>query len=202
MRPYMSIDIETTGIDDRSEILQIAAIIDDGSDLSQLKTLDMPIKHKSIDYSEPYALGMNADLLKKMMDKEFVTYTPQLAIESLLVFMETMNATYIDDKNKPIKIMFAGKNVASFDIPKIRLFIQKHGELNNPLLRGSRSLERFDKITHYKTLDVGSLYFDTFQDNVSLSKINELTGRSEVSHNAMDDAMDVVYAVRYKLNNK
>jgi len=34
---------------------------------------------------------------------------------------------------------------------------------------------------------------------VSLSKINELTGRKEVSHNALDDAFDVVYAVRHKL---
>ena len=40
------------------------------------------------------------------------------------------------------------------------------------------------------------------QDNVSLSKINELTGRNEVSHNAMDDALDVVYAVRHKLGIK
>jgi len=193
MRPYLSIDIETTGIDDRSEILQISVVLDDlVSSVSTLNTLDIPIKHKSIDYSEPYALGMNAELLKKMMNKDFKTYTAHNAAWCLVSFMEEMYDTRKDEKGKPQKIILAGKNVASFDIPKLRQFITKHqGHLE--LLR------RFDRIVHYKTLDVGSLYYDVFKDNVSLSKINELTGRKEVSHNALDDAFDVVYAVRHKL---
>lgn len=190
MRPYLSIDIETTGIDDRSEILQISAILDDGGDLATLKTIDLPIMHNSIDYSEPYALGMNAELFKKMMNKDFKTYSPASAIVELIVFMEDMKRIYLDEKGRPQNIIFAGKNVASFDIPKIRNFIIKHGKDH---------LKYFDNMVHYKTLDVGSLYYDVFKDNVSLSKINELTGRNEVSHNALDDAMDVVYAVRHKL---
>jgi hypothetical protein len=116
MRPYISIDIETTGIDPRSEILQISGVIDNSVELEE------------------------------------------------------------------------------FDIPKIRAFFQKHA--NGP------ALNEFDTLCHYKTLDVGSLYFDVFGDNASLSKINELTGRKEVSHNALDDAYDVVYAVRHKLGDK
>lgn len=194
MRPYLSIDIETTGIDERSEILQISGVLDNGGKIEELVTFDMPIKHESLDYCEPYALGMNAELLKKMMDKNFETFEPKLAASYLVDFMEKMSTTYLDEKGKPTKVMFAGKNVASFDIPKLRKFIEKH---QNP---HSGLLEKFDKLTHYKTLDVGSLYYDVFGDNVSLSKINELTGRKEVSHNALDDAFDVVYAVRHKLD--
>lgn len=192
MRPYISIDIETTGIDDRSEILQISGVIDNGTEFQEF---DFPIKHESIDYSEPYALGMNAELLKKMMNKDFKTFTPNDACYELVDIMRTTSSKYRDEKGKPSKILFAGKNVASFDIPKLRKFIAKHAPHTG-------LLKEFDTLCHYKTLDVGSLYFDVFGDNVSLTKINELTGRKEVSHNALDDAFDVVYAVRYKLKGK
>lgn len=193
MRPYISIDIETTGIDERSEILQISAVVDDlKSSINELMIFDAPILHGTIGYSEPYALGMNAELLKKMMNKEFKTTSPSGAAWSLINFMEKFQELYKDEKGDSQKIIFAGKNVASFDIPKLRNFLVKY--------QGSTDLvSRFDKMIHYKTLDVGSLYYDVFKDNVSLSKINELTGRPKVSHNALDDAFDVVHAVRHKL---
>ena len=191
-RPYLSIDIETTGIDDRSQILQISAVFDDlHSSIGVLPTLDLPIKHREITYSEPYAIGMNAELFKKMMNKDFVTYSPVEAAGKLVEFLkEVQTMCGLDEKGKPKKLILAGKNVASFDIPKIRAFLT------------GNDLISFDNLIHYKTLDVGSLYYDIFQDNVSLSKINELTGRKEVSHNALDDAFDVVYAVRHKLGVK
>ncbi len=191
-RNYISLDIETTGIDERSHLLEISLVRDDlKSPIDDLKRIYLPIKHEIITYSEPYALGMNAELLKKMMNKDFKTYTPNEAITEIINFMITVNKEDIDEKGKNRKIIFAGKNVASFDIPKVRAFIAQHGSTSDVKL--------FDSLCHYKTLDVGSLYFDTFKDNVSLSEINKLTGRKEVSHNSMDDALDVVHAVRYKL---
>lgn len=188
MRGYVSIDIETTGIDDKSHILQISAVYDDlKSPVSKLKTIDLPIKWDVMTHCEPYAMGMNADLLKKMMNKDFVTYDPLKAATLLLDFLESVQET--DEKGRKQKIIFAGKNVASFDIPKITNYL-----LDNRDYRG-----RFNNLIHYKTLDVGSLYYDVFKDNVSLSKINELTNRPAVSHNALDDAFDVVHAVRHKL---
>lgn len=186
MQGYVSIDIETTGIDDKSHILQISAVYDDlKSPISQLKTIDLPIKYKVLTHCEPYAMGMNADLLKKMMSKDFKTYTPTEATTELLNFLESVRE--LNDKGNKRKVVLAGKNVASFDIPKLRNFLT--GE----------SVNTFDNIIHYKTLDVGSLYFDVFKENVSLSEINKLTNRAAVSHNALDDAFDVVYAVRHKL---
>lgn len=188
MRGYVSIDIETTGIDDKSHILQISAVFDDlKSPITKLKKVDIPIKYAIMTHCEPYAMGMNADLLKKMMDKDY-GYDPDFAASILMTFLSECLAASVDEKGRTQKLILAGKNVASFDIPKIRAF-----------LKGTRFEKDFESMIHYKTLDVGSLYYDVFKDNVSLSKINELTNRPAVSHNALDDAFDVVHAVRHKL---
>lgn len=187
MRGYVSIDIETTGIDDKSHILQISAVYDDlKSPISELRTIDLPIKWDVMTHCEPYAMGMNAKLMEKMMSRDFKTYTAKEAVEILLKFLGEVK---IDEGNK--NVVLAGKNVASFDIPKIQR-----------MLKDTDYLPHFNSLVHYKTLDVGSLYYDVFKDNVSLSKINELTNRPPVSHNALDDALDVVYAVRHKLGIK
>lgn len=187
MRPYVSIDIETTGISDESHILQIAAVYDDlVSPIDELKTFNVAIKYDVMTHCEPYAMGMNAELLRKLMDKNFGV-TPNRATTDFMGFLDEV----IKDRGK---LFFAGKNVANFDIPKLILHFDKHAH--------RVVFNEFKSRIHYKTLDVGSLYYDVFGDNVSLSKINELTGRKEVSHDALDDAMDVVYAVRHKLNIK
>jgi hypothetical protein len=193
MRGYVSVDIETTGIHQDSEILQISAVYDDlVTEVAELRMIDLPVKHEVLGYCEPYAIGMNADLFKKMMNKDFISYNPETSVKNFIHFLlECQETMGLDEKGKPRKVILAGKNVSSFDIPKLRNFIKKHG-------RGS-GLEEFDRIIHYKTLDVGSLYFDIFRDNVSLSEINKLTKRAAVSHNALEDALDVVYAVRHKL---
>lgn len=185
MRGYVSIDIETTGIDDKSHILQISAVYDDlRSPIAELKTIDLPIKWDVMTHCEPYAMGMNAELLKKMMSRDFVTHTQDQAMEHFMKFLYA-----VVDASGQKNIIFAGKNVASFDIPKLNIFMSK----------SDYKLKEFKRLTHYKTLDVGSLYYDVFKDNVSLSEINKLTNRAAVSHNALDDAFDVVYAVRHKL---
>lgn len=187
MRGYVSIDIETTGIDDKSHILQISAVYDDlKSPISELRTIDLPIKWDVMTHCEPYAMGMNAKLLEKMMSRDFKTHKPYNAAGALLQFLKSVMVT--DEKDKKQKIVLAGKNVASFDIPKLKLFFDNE-------FKGSD----FEDVLHYKTLDVGSLYYDTFKDNVSLTEINKLTNRPAVSHNALDDAFDVVHAVRHKL---
>lgn len=187
---YVSIDIETTGIDDKSHILQISAVYDDlKSSILSLKTIDLVIKHPVLTHCEPYAMGMNAELLKKMMDSKFVTKNPATACHELLNFFRgVQNLIGPNEKGTFSKIVLSGKNVASFDIPKLKIFFKDQGLLQD-----------FNDIVHYKTLDVGSLYYDVFQDNVSLSEINKLTNRAEVSHNALEDAFDVVHAVRHKL---
>jgi hypothetical protein len=196
--PYLSIDIETTGISDSAQILQISAVFDDlKSPLGSLKTIDLPIKYDVLTNAEPYAIGMNADLFKKMMDKNFKVFTPEQAAIELITFIRDCRSVLPLDwtGNNTQKLVLAGKNVASFDIPKLKTFLTgmpKHKDY----------ISSFERDVHYKTLDVGSLFFDIFGENVSLSEINKLTGRAAVSHNAIDDAFDVVHAVRHKLGIK
>jgi oligoribonuclease (3'-5' exoribonuclease) len=189
VKPYISLDIETTGLDRISNILQIAMVYDDlETPVKDLPKFNVKIFHNSFRYSEPFALAMNAKLIKEMSvgyDKLGEGWVHnQFAGESILRFMQQ----FTQDNTE--KIVFAGKNVASFDIPMVRGMLDQ------------KDLTIFNKICHYKTIDVGSLYFDVFKENVSLSKINELTGRKEVSHDALDDALDVVYAIRHKLGIK
>jgi len=197
LTPYLSIDIETTGISDNAQILQISAVFDDlKSPLGSLKTIDLPIKYDVLNNAEPYAIGMNAELFKKMMDKNFKVFTPSQAGFELVTFIRDCRASLPLDwtGHDTQKLVFAGKNVASFDIPKLKTFL-------SGITRESY-ISSFNRDVHYKTLDVGSLFFDTFGENVSLSEINKLTGRAAVTHNALDDAFDVVHAIRHKLGIK
>lgn len=188
-KPYFSVDIETTGLADKSEMLQISVVYDNGGPIDNLLKIDLPIKHEYIEYCEPYAMGLNADLLKKMMSKDFKTYTPKEAIEQFLSFVENNSK---NDKGEFERATFAGKNVGQFDLPKLKSFVAKHGMYNDKC--------RFERLATHRVLDVGSIYFDVFGKNASLSEINSFIGRNEVSHNALEDALDVVYAIRHKLS--
>jgi len=198
-RPYASVDIETTGIGEDAEVLQIAGVIDDGiSPIDQLKTIDLKIKYKTLGYSEPFALMLNAGLIADMSNRELKDdfFKPAAAAIGLIDFVnEAFNITKEYDEANDIrmkgKVIFAGKNYASFDDPKIRNFLSKYAP---------DVLKEYNHLASYKTLDVGSMYYLDFGYNPSLSQINELTGRTEVTHKALDDAFDVVYAVRKKAN--
>lgn len=198
-RPYASVDIETTGIGDDAEVLQIAGVIDDGlTPIDQLKTVDLKIKYSKFEYAEPFALMLNASLIADSVNKDLKDQfcKPKEAAIGLIDFVnEAFNVTKAYDEANNIrmrgKVIFAGKNYASFDDPKIRNFLSK----NAPDI-----LKEYNYLASYKTLDVGSMYYLDFGYNPSLSQINELTGRTEVTHKALDDAFDVVYAVRKKAN--
>jgi oligoribonuclease (3'-5' exoribonuclease) len=198
-RPYVSTDIETTGLGESAELLQIGAVLDDGvTPINELPTIDLKIRYKKFDYAEPFALMLNAGLIKEMTDKEtkdqFIP--PEEAALKLVDFMhqaQELSAVFDEQNDLRMKgkVICAGKNYASFDDPKIRAFFQKYAP---------KYYNEYDHIMSYKTLDVGSMYYLDFGYNPSLSQINELTGRTKVTHKALDDAFDVVYAVRHKTN--
>ena len=50
----------------------------------------------------------------------------------------------------------------------------------------------------HRALDPGSMYTKEFNHIPTLDEINTVTGRKPVTHNALDDCWDVVYAIRYK----
>lgn len=179
--PYVSIDLETTGIDpDYCQILEFGAVYDAWSK----PVRDLPRFHRYIAwdrvYGEPYAMQMNAAILKKIAcreahDQHFVK------IEDLFgQFQSWLYAEMLRDGFTNVeKITPSGKNFASFDLP----FLRKQG---------------FDKLFKHRTLDPAPLYLRADDKQMpDTKKCLERAGLPPVvAHTALEDALAVVELVR------
>jgi hypothetical protein len=199
-RPYLSIDIETTGVGPEVDLIQISGVLDEpGKDIKDLETFDYILRHNNFKNAEPYALYLNADLIDTIrQNKDERIMYPRQVMERLILKLEEWRVPVLnwDEKHQTGmkgKHMLAGKNVGGFDRPKLEYAAEVYGNK-------SMRQELCKKIVH-RTLDPGSMYFNEFGYNPSLTQINENLGREEVSHNALDDAFDVVHAIRAHYNN-
>lgn len=183
-RPYLSIDLETSGLDPKNGvILEIAAIFDD---------LESPINklmhfHRVIQYDPnqvikgmPFALQMNQNILREScgIDKSVapIDYPENIAIEWY---------KFICGLKQNGRITVAGKNVAGFDIP----WLKEHKFATSCF--------------KHRVLDPGPMFLQEFGYVPNLKEIKLLMGlKDEVSHRALDDALDVVKAIRFKLGVK
>lgn len=205
-RPYVSVDIETTGLDlERSQILEIGAVFDDmESPIEELETFTAKIYYDHFEYAELKALSMNKTVIdeivaKPALRKNVFTFTDTMTDfimwlkgrrDSLRKYEDAQNRKYTDDK-----IHVAGKNVSAFDIPIIKNQMSKRLDKN----LATEYLNEFESLVHFRYIDVGSLYMVDFDGYLpSLNDINRVTGRQKVSHRAVDDAFDVVCAIRHK----
>lgn len=172
--PYVSIDIETTGLDkQKSHVLQLSAIYDNGKTIRKLPTFDRVIKWSVIAHREKYAMNLNRDLLLRASNNDRVVSIAQARSD----FNKWLNSV------QPLgRFTAAGKNIQGFDIPILANPVNKF-RLNRFLVR---------------VLDPGSMYTNEFNHVPTLSEINKVTGRKAVTHNALDDCWDVVYAIRHK----
>lgn len=172
--PYVSLDIETTGLNTkRAHVLQIAAIYDNGNSLDDLPTFERVVKWPEFYYMNEFALKTNYWLLERGFRNDNV------------VSIETARqdfSKWLGEVQPEGKLIAAGKNIQGYDFPVLRNF------------ENGFDLSRFI----HRCLDPGSMYTEEFDHIPSLSEINKLLGRPTVSHNALDDCWDVLYAVRYK----
>jgi DNA polymerase III epsilon subunit-like protein len=193
---FVSIDIETTGLDPNTcQVLEIGAVIeDDRLGLNELPTFRYRILRDNY-VGEPYALSMHKDLFKDLanatrnttggiqargvalmnlcwygLEREFATY-----------FAEWLLACDID----PTKFVAAGKNFAHFDEPFLKT------------LTGT-GIVRW----HHRILDPGSMYVrptDEFMPDT-----NECCRRAGLDpayipgdeHTSIHDALVVVALIR------
>jgi oligoribonuclease (3'-5' exoribonuclease) len=170
----VSLDIETTGLDrQKSHVLQLAAVYDNGRKLEDLPTFNRVIKWPVITYGEEYAMHLNRGLLLRAFENRDIVSVSQAR--------EEFNS-WLDTVQPNGKLTAAGKNVQGFDLPILR----------NPV--NQFALKRF----LHRVLDPGSLFTEDFNHVPNQDEINVLTGRKEVSHDALDDCWDVVHAIRYK----
>lgn len=205
---YLSIDIETTGLDPLTcDVIEFGAILEDTENPAGREKL--PTFHKylwrDVYRGEPYALAMNAHIFQKMLelkktegvggfhDHDKKLTNPDFLWDHFGWWMydnrKHWAGTPFGDSNDNRywldgpRLVVAGKNVAGFDIP----FLKQ--------IKGN-----FPKF-HHRVIDPGMMYFDPRNDTVP-PDLKECKKRAKlpehVSHEALDDAWDVIQLVREK----
>jgi oligoribonuclease len=223
---YVSVDIETTGLDtEKCEILSIGAIIEDTNKLlpiDQLPKFHIAIKRETISGSM-FALNMNKDLIETIVNyqtaqtqeekNDIVQMTGMQFLnedEVAIEFYYFLYANGLMDNKKPLEnvqwtnhakygkvptinqkalpidhINVAGKNFGTFD----KIFLER-------LPRWKQLIKMRNRI-----LDPAILFVDWKSDE-ALPGLNLCKERSkingEVTHNALEDAIDVVEVLRTK----
>lgn len=171
IQPYLSIDIETTGLDpEHDQILEIGAVYDDGKELKMFRKI---AKLERVSGS-PFAMHLNSSLLKEM-----ISNAPELSVNPVKDLNNWLNHLFYNTNLEGKPITLAGKNIANFDLK----FLLKAG---------------FNYPYRHRIIDIGSVYFSDFYYVPSLDEINQLLGLGPVKHNALDDAINVVKALRAK----
>jgi len=184
---YVSIDIETTGIQD-CDIIEVGAVADD------LSNLDTPVEMLPTFHcyfvqekyqGEPFALNMHAEIFRRIAARE-EGYNYYKANKFGHHFKNWLvkEAGYKLEKDR-VKINAAGKNFANFDMPYLRektdLF--KHVGLRN------------------RVLDPGILFVEDGDFAIpGLEKCKVRAGlKGYVDHTAVADAIDVAELIRIAL---
>lgn len=107
---YVSVDIETTGLDpDRHQILEFAAVAwTNDNHVSKLPWIGHLVKPDKNIVGSPYALNMNQHLLKRIADGEGVPLWT--ALYDFSIWLKNLGIT----KNNKVSII--GQNFGSFDL--------------------------------------------------------------------------------------
>ena len=203
---YVSIDIETSGLDPvLHSTLSIGAIIEDTTkklSWDEIPKFNAVVIHNEINGS-PRALSMNKNIIEQIgvylegNSEERLTlatsaqcdfYEKDQVVKEFYKFLWNNgfgegDAPVIGSNTKPITINVAGKNFGTFD----KLFLQQ--------LPWWQKLIR----TRQRVLDPAILYCDWKEDK-SLPSLNTCKERAGifglVTHNALEDAWDVIEVLR------
>jgi DNA polymerase III epsilon subunit-like protein len=185
-KPYIAVDIETTGLMEYDQILQIAMVYDDlKSPVESLETHSFLIDNSTEEFHgvlDAYAISMNAWIFKELSRATKSNHLIYPIVQARQIFHDKILKWHNQTKEA---LTFAGKNVANFDLPALRRW-RFLTPLNNQYIS-------------HRVIDTGSLYFTDFGYIPSQNEINQKIGRKPASHDALDDALDVVCAIRTKL---
>lgn len=191
MKPYVSIDIETTGLDSNNHmILSIGAVIDDWvSPVDSLPKFHCYIDSGTLLQGSAYALSMHPKILRfiatggkeREPDQEGIKIIPSDDVSSyFLRWLQEWGIKPVDQH-----ITAAGKNFAGFD---------------QQFLKRLPLWERYIR-TQRRVIDPGNLYFDPRQDKGELPNMQTCMIRAglpgTVKHTALEDAMTVVKLIRH-----
>ena len=195
---YLSIDIETTGLDaSNCDILQFAAVIDDLKNPKPLESLPkfeaMFIKKNGY-HGHPYALSMHSEMFKKIdfAIKKKLDVCPDtgvrfMEIEALPTALDVfLMQNGFEPRYDKQYVNVAGKNIGQFDLQFLNAKIKDWGRI--------KFLSR--------VIDPAILYFD-LQKDIALPDMKTCLERAglteEVAHTAYEDALLVIKLIRTKL---
>jgi len=187
---YCSIDIETCGIDPNNcDILEFGAVLDDLS--CQRPVGSLPTFHcyfiLPIYRGEPFALSMHSKIFRRIADREegYTYMSPTRLGNAFKKFL--IKAGYEEGQGR-VTINAAGKNFGAFDLQ---------------FLKQQTDLEKHVKIRH-RIIEPAMLFVK--RGDMVLPNLEECKERakqpSNVQHNAIADAIDVINLVREGLGYK
>jgi len=184
---YVSIDLETTGTNsDRHQIIEFGAVIENTNKNTALE--DLPrfkriVKHPEY-IGQAFALDLNARIFKELVHPTGAAQIckPEELAEEFKSFL--VNNGFDPDKKGYVRLVAAGKNFGNFDL-----------QFLNNLPHWREHIRISNKI-----LDPAMYYIDFRQDDdlPSLEECKIRAGLEEttVTHDALDDALDVVKLLR------
>lgn len=185
-KPYVSIDLETTGLNPETcQILEIGAIIDDWvSPIEKLPRFHCYVIHKQIK-GEPFALAMNAEILRLIANHEVHGHLQFLKPDQV----GRQFAFWLAGNGIKGKVLAAGKNFAGFDLP----FLLKLSDYDCPF----RDSVKF----HHRCFDPGSMLFNPKLDLDGPPDTKTCMERcgipGDVKHTALEDAEAVIKMIRF-----
>lgn len=207
---YVSVDIETSGLDEnKHQVLSFAAIIEDTK--KQLPFEEIPKMHVYIKHNEivgsPYAIHMNEhiigclsgriqdnieiiepeELSKIFFDflwKNHIRYETPLPLNQEVRIIDGQSYPIFGSRVKPIHVTVAGKNFGTFD----KKFLE--------LMPWWQKLIRIRQ----RILDPAIMYVDwendIFPPGMEVCKERAGFKDTVVTHDALDDAWDVIQLLR------
>lgn len=227
-RRYVSIDIETTGLnEDKCQILEFGAIIEDMDDIKpkeELKKFRRIIIHKEI-HGEPFALTMdaNVELLKAIRDHKKLELESNENLDAQFCHPEELAEEFKlwllrhgFKTNDTIKYEKSIEGLAPEDIGECRPCTTSGKVL---ILVAGKNYKGFDDkflklepyalgrhvYCHQRVIDPAVSLMDWTTDVVppDLKECKKRVGiiDDEVRHTAIDDSMDIIRVVRKMSNN-
>lgn len=192
---YVSIDIETTGLDPITHnVLEFGAVIDDlnfQDDLDSLPTFHCYVLPPTMDgyVGDAYALHLNAEILGKISRRlssknRDLFLRPQEVAPTFIKWCISHGLVSSRDSKKA-KFVAAGKNVSGFDLPFLRSQLAGFGDIS---------------IGH-RVLDPAILYYDPTVDTAppDIKTCLQRAGiNDDVPHLAVEDAKLVIRLLRNK----
>jgi DNA polymerase III epsilon subunit-like protein len=201
---YISIDIETTGLDEHShQILEFGAIIEDTHNplsFEESKKFHAIIRSEYDDYTgSAFALQLNQRIFKILAKrgsiKDFDELTKYDDVNNIVKEDDFVEAFYnwccFNLQNKPatmqdkVNFIAAGKNFAKFDLQ----FLKQKYDWN----------QKFN--VHHRIIDPASMFWRPMEDKAlpSLDTCMERAGiDAVVGHDAIGDAWQVIQVLRTK----